>query len=304
MSAIIVHGGAGAYSPGETHERGLVAAVEAGWRVLDSGGSAADAVEAAVVVMEDEPVFNAGYGSSINLAGDVQNDASFMLDDLSCGAVGALTAAANPIRAARLVMERTDHVLLVGDGANEFVRRMGLPSRDQRSEERVRLYEKKIADLRAGRGPRHMPRLAGLADELGLGTVGAVAIDAAGRIAVGTSTGGMMMKLPGRVGDSGVIGAGTYADGRGGASATGHGEAIIRHGMAREAVARMADLGARGSLESLVALGRGREVDFGIIGIDAAGTTARGYTTQAMSWASMTPRGLETFLDRPRAEDR
>lgn len=296
MSAIIVHGGAGKYTPGEAHERGLLAAVDAGRRVLDARGSAADAVEAAVVAMEDDPIFNAGYGSSINLAGLVQNDASFMLDDLSCGAVGAMTAAANPIRAARLVMERTDHVLLAGEGADEFARRMGLPSRDQRTEHRMRLYRERLADLREGRELRYMPRLRRVARDLGLGTVGAVAIDDGGRIAVGTSTGGTMMKLPGRIGDTGVIGAGTFADGRGGASSTGHGESIIRHGMARAVVEAMGRLGARGAVDEIVESGRKHGVEFGIIGIDAAGQVASGHTTEGMSWAAATPHGIETFL--------
>jgi len=297
MSAIIVHGGAGAYRPGEEHDRGLRASIDAAWRILESDGSAADAVEAAVVVMEDDPIFNAGYGSSLNLAGHVENDASFMLDDLSCGAVGAMTAAANPIRAARLVMDRTDHVLLVGEGADEFARKMGLPSRDQRTEARLRLYEKRLARLREEGQLRLMPRLRGVADELGLGTVGAVAIDGRGRLAVGTSTGGMMMKLPGRVGDSGVIGAGTFADERGGASATGHGEAIIRYGVARSAVLRMPELGAPGSIAALVERGRELGAEFGIIGVDAGGAVAHGRTTDGMCWASRTPRGVETFLN-------
>lgn len=296
MTAIIVHGGAGRYTPGEEHEQGLLDAVDAAARILDSGGAAMDAVEAAVVSMEDAPVFNAGYGSSINLAGLVQNDATVMLDDLSCGSVAALTAAANPIRAARLVMERTDHVMLAGEGADEFVRRMGLPARDQRSPARLERYEKLMARLRAGEEPPYLERLSGLMGELGLGTVGAVALDDAGHIAAGTSTGGTMLKLPGRVGDAGMVGAGTYASRFGGVSATGHGEAIARHVMAKVAVDGMEGLAAEAALEKVLRIGRENDVEFGIIGISSRGDAAQGYTTQGMSWASRSSGVVRTFM--------
>lgn len=302
MTAIIVHGGAGRYDPGEQHEQGLLAAVDAAARVLESGGAAIDAVEAAVVAMEDDPVFNAGYGSSINLEGFVQNDATVMLDDLSCGAVAALTAAANPIRAARLVMERSDHVLLAGEGADEFVRKMGLKARDQRSPARMEKYEALMEKLRGGGELPYLPRLGGLLGELGYGTVGAVALDKNGHIAAGTSTGGTMLKLPGRVGDAGMIGAGTYASRLGGVSATGHGEAIARHVMAKAAVDGMERLGADGAIENVLRTGRENGVEFGIIGISAAGAVAQGRTTQGMSWASRSDGVVRTFLSE-RAND-
>ncbi|MFH1502073.1 MAG: isoaspartyl peptidase/L-asparaginase [Candidatus Eisenbacteria bacterium] len=297
MPSIIVQGGAGAYEPGKEHERGLLAAVDAGWAVLLSGGAAADAVEAAVVSMEDDPVFNAGLGSSLNLDGVVECDASFMLSDYSCGAVASIEAAKNPILAARLVMERTDHVLLAGEGADAFARKMGLASGDLRTERRVGLHAKHLETFRGGGEIRFMPGLAGIAEELGIGTVGAAAIDGEGSLAAGTSTGGMMMKIPGRVGDGAIIGAGTYASPHGAVSATGHGEPIMRHLIAKGAVDAARDLGIREAVENALEMGRAYGFGFGLIGVEETGATALGFTTQAMSWAERTDAGGRTFLD-------
>ncbi len=298
MAAIIVHGGAGAYDPGEEHERGLKDAANAGWAIIESGGSALDAIEAAIVVMEDFPIFQSGYGSSPNLAGEIETDASVMLDDLSCGAVGALKAAANPIKAARLVMERTDHVLLVGEGADDFARRMGLESRDLASEARKELYEKALAKLRAGEDVKFLPRLKDLAADFDIdtGTVGAVAIDDEGHVAAGTSTGGPVLQLPGRLGDVAVIGAGTYANANGGVSATGHGEPIMKHVLAKAAVDAIANVGAREGIETVLEYARINEIRFGLVAIEENGAIARGFTTEAMSWASVRDGELETFL--------
>ncbi len=297
MPSIIVHGGAGAYEPGKEHERGLLAAVDAAWVLLESGGSAADAVEAAIVMMEDDPIFNAGLGSSLNLEGVVECDASIMLSDYSAGAVAALKAAKNPIRAARLVMERTDHVLLAGEGADSFARKMGLPSGDLRTERRIELHRKNLRTFRDGGEIKFMPNLRGLADEMGIGTVGAAAMDAEGRLAAGTSTGGMMMKVPGRVGDGAVIGAGTYASPHAAASATGHGEAIMRHLVAKGAVGAAGDIGVREAVESALEIGRFHGFGFGMVGVEENGATALGFATQAMSWAERTDDGRRTFLE-------
>lgn len=296
MPSIIVHGGAGTFDPGEKHDVGLRAAASAGWELLSSGGSALDAVEAAVVHLEDDPIFNAGYGASLNLAGEIESDASIMLSDLSAGAVAALRAAANPIKAARLVMERTDHVLLAGVGADEFARKWGLPSRDLRTEHRTAIYERSLAKLRSGEGVAYLPRLSEAADELG--TVGAVALDSGGRIAAATSTGGMTLKLPGRVGDSAIIGAGTYANAVGGVSATGHGEPIMRHCLAKMVVDHAADVGMRESIATALELGVSRGFRLGLIGVEETGEVAHGFTTQAMCWVSIQDGKIESFLDR------
>ncbi len=311
MISIIVHGGAGTYSPGAEHEKALIATCEAAARVLASGGSACDAAVEATVLMENAPVLNAGYGSSLNLDGDVENDAAIMLDDMSCGSVAALNGFANPILAARHVMELTDHVLLVGRGAEAFARHMGLAERDQRSPDRTERYRKALAKLERGEDIHFMPRLRAFYDELRSdpdwdderdpesGTVGIVVRDGSGRMAAASSTGGMMLKLPGRVGDTGVIGAGTYCDCRGGVSATGHGEPVIRHGMGRGLVEAFAEVGAAGAMERVMRTACDESFEFGLIGIEAGGDVAIGYSTQAMSWAALEGDALRTFLSHP-----
>jgi beta-aspartyl-peptidase (threonine type) len=297
VPSIIVHGGAGKFDPGEKHDEGLRASASAGWTLLSSGESAVEAVEAAVVAMEDNPIFNAGYGASLNLAGEVEADASIMLSDLSAGSVAALTAAANPIKAARLVMERTDHVMLAGKGVDEFARKLGLPSRDLRTEHRVALYEKSIAKLRTGDDVRFLPRLGEVVSDLELGTVGAVAVDAEGLIAAATSTGGMTLKIPGRVGDSAIIGAGTYAGAIGAVSATGHGEPIMRHLLSKMVVDHAVDVGMRRSIASVLEFVKSRGFGVGLIGVEENGAIAHGFTTQAMCWVSIRDGEIESFFD-------
>jgi beta-aspartyl-peptidase (threonine type) len=297
VPSIIVHGGAGDYNPDEKQKRGVKNAVAAGWEILSAGGSALDAVEAAIVVMENDPIFRAGLGSALNFKGAVEADASIMQGDLSCGAVAALTAAVNPIKAARLVMERTDHVMLAGVGADEFARRMGLDAGDLATESQLALHarlRKKFAD---GEDLKFMPKLLALAGDMELGTVGAAAVDADSRTASGTSTGGIMMKMPGRVGDSAIIGAGTYANSAGGASATGHGEPIIKHVFAKVAVDAIATVGVREAISMVVEMARGHGVEFGIIGVEENGAVAPGFSTRAMAWAAMREGELTTFLD-------
>lgn len=296
MPSIIVHGGAGDYDPDEKQERGVTSAVSSGWEILEAGGSALDAVEASIVMMEDDPIFRAGLGSALNFEGGIETDASIMRGDLSCGSVAAMTAASNPIKVARLVMERTDHVMLVGRGADEFARRMRVPDGDLRTERQLALHTKLREQFAAGEDLKFMPRLHALSGDLELGTVGAAAIDEDGRIAAGTSTGGMMMKLPGRVGDSAIIGAGTYASRFGGATATGHGEPIIRHVFSKVTVDAIGAVGVREAVEMAIEIGRGHDVRFGIIGVDENGAVAQAFSTRAMAWASMRDGVLETFL--------
>lgn len=208
--AIVVHGGAGAVTDNSLPERleGCKAAALAGWQILQQEGSALEAVEVAVVAMEDNPLFNAGTGSTLNSRGEVEMDAAIMEgESLRVGAVGAVQRIKNPIRLARRVLEDGRHVLLAGEGALDFAREVGIP---QCSPESL------IVETRRKRWQeRH-------------GTVGCVAFDRSGKIAVATSTGGILGKFPGRVGDSPLPGCGTYADEIGGVSCTGDGEAIIR----------------------------------------------------------------------------
>jgi L-asparaginase / beta-aspartyl-peptidase len=212
---IIVHGGAGRIREEELPGRldGCKEAALAGWQILKQNGSALDAAEAAVVLLEDNPLFNAGTGSALNQLGKVEMDAGIMEGDtLRAGAVAAVRGIKNPIKLARCVMEDGRHVLLAGEGALYFARQIGFPECPP---------EALIVDAeRKRRQEKH-------------GTVGCVALDSNGKIAVATSTGGIFEKLPGRVGDSPLPGCGTYADEVGAISCTGHGEAIIRIVMAK-----------------------------------------------------------------------
>lgn len=221
LPALIVHGGAGLAVPElQAAQRiGCAAAVDRGWRLLARGGSALDAVCEAVAVLEDDPAFNAGVGSCLTAAGTVEMDASVMEGTtLRAGAVATVRTVRHPVRLARAILEDNRHVMLVGAAAEAFAPRAGL--------DRCRPDDL----ITPGQRERWRRRQGGT----GNGTVGAVAIDAAGHLAAATSTGGVDGKLPGRVGDSALIGAGTYADDRLGAvSATGHGEAIIRVGLAQ-----------------------------------------------------------------------
>jgi L-asparaginase / beta-aspartyl-peptidase len=216
--AIIVHGGAGPIRDDSLPARldGCKTAALAAWSVLQQGGTALDAAEAAVIVLEDNPLFNAGTGSTLNSLGRVEMDAAIMeSDSLRAGAVAAVSGIKNPIKLARRVMEDGRHVLLSGEGALLFARQAGFPEcapESLISEREIRRWESKH------------------------GTVGCVAFDTNGKLAVATSTGGIFNKLPGRVGDSPLLGCGTYANSYGAVSCTGDGEAIMRILMARDAV--------------------------------------------------------------------
>lgn len=282
VPALIVHGGAGA-DPAEGREelrRGVEAAVVAGWRVLAAEGRALDAVEAAVRALEDHPRFNAGRGSVLTSAGTVETDASIMEGDrLRCGAVAATTGIANPITLARRVLESDRHVLLASAGAIDFARSVGMAPCDPASLVTQRQIERHRA--RQQRGPLPAP-----------GTVGAVALDRHGTIAAATSTGGVAGKLPGRVGDSALIGCGTYADSSlGGVSCTGDGEAIIRVVLARRALdylleADDAEYAARVAVDLLVEEGRGQG---GLILLDWRGRTGYATSTALMPVGWMSP---------------
>jgi beta-aspartyl-peptidase (threonine type) len=286
VPTIIVHGGAGA-NPADAGElrHGVRSAVLAGWRLLAAGGSALDAVEAAVRALEDDPQFNAGRGSVLNRDGAIEMDASIMEGDrLQCGAVAALAGVANPITVARRVLESRRHVLLVGDGALAFARAAGVPECDP-------------ASLVTDRQRKRHAELARQPSRSG-GTVGAVALDRAGTIAAATSTGGTPGKLPGRVGDSALIGAGTYADSSlGGVSCTGDGEAIVRVVLAHRTLAYLKDAddpdyAAKVAVDLLTEEGGGQG---GLILIDWRGRAGYATSTRLMPVAIMSPT-----LDEPR----
>jgi beta-aspartyl-peptidase (threonine type) len=221
--AIIVHGGAGPIRDESLAARfeGCKAAAIAGWKVLEPGGCALDAAEAAVVVLEDHPLFNAGTGSTLNGLGKIEMDAAIMEGaHLRAGAVGAVSGIKNPIKLARRILEDGRHVMLACEGALFFARQIGFPEVDP---------DLLIVEREKKRW------------ESSHGTVGCVALDSTGHIAAATSTGGIFNKLPGRVGDSPLLGCGTYAEENGAASCTGHGEAIMRVVLAKSAVDQLKD---------------------------------------------------------------
>jgi beta-aspartyl-peptidase (threonine type) len=229
--SIIVHGGAGDISPDlhDAFREGTHRAVEAGWDQLAAGRSALDAVEAAIIVMEDDEAFDAGRGSFLNADGQVELDAGFMEGtELGVGAVAGVQFIRNPIRLARAVLEKSEHVLLVAQGAQRFAERMGFQSCELTDLAIPREFERwqKLLYDRTGTARQSFVRPTD--------TVGCVALDKSGCIAAGTSTGGTPNKMPGRVGDVPMVGCGFYADDRlGGASTTGWGEAIAKVILAR-----------------------------------------------------------------------
>ncbi len=266
VPALIVHGGAGADPTDGRDElrRGIRDAVGSGWRALQASGTALDAVEAAVRSLEDHPRFNAGRGSVLTAAGTVETDASIMEGDtLRTGAVAAVSGVRNPIVLARRILNDGHHCFYVGSGARERATALGVPLCDP-GELVTEHQRRRLAMIQAG-------------------TVGAVALDRFGTIAAATSTGGTAGKLPGRVGDSPLIGCGTYAESTlGGASCTGDGEAIIRVTLARRALEILKSVGDPGhacevALSVLVEEGRG---DGGLILVDWRGR---------MGWARSTP---------------
>lgn len=257
MTALVVHGGAGVIPRDRLTDAGkarrlavLHEARAAGDAVLLAGGPALDACLAAVRVLEEAPEFNAGRGGVLNALGQVEHDASVMCGHTGRGgAVAALTGVRSPIQAARAVMDHSDHVLLVGQGAHRFAAQVGLELRPPawfvtpgRRKQLDRALARRAVvrdhDLFEEEDDRADAAAGAVSSPDALGTVGACALDAAGHLAAATSTGGMTGKLPGRVGDSALLGAGTWADARVAISATGHGEAFIRHHVA----GRVADL--------------------------------------------------------------
>lgn len=250
--AIAIHGGAGTItrenmSPEreEQYRQALAYATEAGYAVLEDGGSAVDAVQAAIQMMEETPLFNAGRGAVYTYEGRHELDASIMLGDTGeAGAVAGVTTIKSPIAAARAVMEQSRHVMLSGSGAESFARQVGLEQVSNTYFNSMERYEQLQRALQLLREQEEMGDHIAYQENwdpaFNMGTVGAVALDASGNLAAGTSTGGMTAKRWGRIGDSPVIGAGTWADNESCAvSATGHGEYFIRFHVAADICTRV-----------------------------------------------------------------
>lgn len=282
--ALVIHGGAGVMDRAEMSEEVqkeyiavLNRALLVGDSVLKNGGSCVHAVEKTIVIMEDSPQFNAGKGAVFNHDGIVELDASIMEGkSLNAGAVAGVRDIKNPIRVARAVMEKSEHVLLSGAGASQFAKEQGFVPVDNGyfyTEKRYRSLQELLKKERAATpDDKH-------------GTVGCVALDTYGNIAAGTSTGGMTNKKYGRIGDSPIIGAGTYANNdTGGFSCTGHGEFYIRLGFSRDISGLMEyrkltiQEACREEIGKLTKLGG----DGGVIGLDRQGNVAMEFNTSGM----------------------
>jgi len=229
--SLIVHGGAGTIVADaiDATRAGIHRALQAGRQILSAGGSSLDAVEAAIVALEDDPFFNAGTGANLNRDGHVQLDAIVMDGTtLKAGALAAVERIRNPIRLARLILEKSPHMLLAAAGAETFAGENGFP---------LCHPEELLTDRSRAAWQKYREQQQSSVMETHQGTVGAVALDSSGRIAAGTSTGGTPYKFPGRVGDSPLIGCGCYADSEaGGVSCTGDGEGIMKIVMAKTAI--------------------------------------------------------------------
>jgi beta-aspartyl-peptidase (threonine type) len=327
-TALAIHGGAGTILRAlmtteleREYRSGLEAALKVGWDILDSGGSALDCVEAAVCSLEDFHLFNAGRGAVFTHEGKNEMDASIMDGrTLRAGAVAFVKNVKNPIKLARLVMERTEHVLLGGAGANQFAREMGVEMADDEYFFTEHRYEQFLKARAAGVVEMdHTPdeielieesddhavasvRTDSIRDPKPLGTVGAVACDINQNVAAATSTGGMTNKKFGRIGDTPLIGAGTYADNATCAvSCTGHGEYFMLGVSAYDVAARMkyggADLfrAARSSIDYLAQLGG----EGGLIAVDAGGNVSMPFNSEGMYRGYITTTGEPvTFIYR------
>ncbi len=287
--ALIAHGGSGGIDHPHRRRTGLRRAVEAGYAILEGGGSSLDAAEKAATILEDATIFNAGTGSCLTLNGEVEMDASIMTSDLRFGAVGAISNVKNPICVARMVMEKTDHLLLCGENATRFARLMSVPRHDPVTDEKKRIWRRKRKKLES----KYFPRLPDLASRYG--TIGCVAIDRHGDISVATSSGGIFLKLPGRVADSSVLGAGTYADRSAGVSATGHGEEIMRLLLAFRCVTYMARMSAEAAGRKALALASKHGCGCGMIGIGKRGDMLCVHNTPGMSWCYLKNGAMRSF---------
>jgi beta-aspartyl-peptidase (threonine type) len=295
MPTIIVHGGAGAIHPSlwPKYKEGAHVAARAGQTVLDGGGAALDAAIAAVLVMEESPVFNAGRGSALTNEGKIECDAFVMTDDLLSGGVAAVRSVRNPVLLARVVMDHTPHKLIVGRGAEQLAINHGLELVNpvsmivERRWQRFLQLKSKGTEFQQNINPEdasddpewHED------DDSPSDTVGACAIDAEGRLAVASSTGGIMMKLPGRVGDTPIVGAGSYCGRAGAVTCTGHGEAVMRLVLSKYAYdlleeGKDARETAQMAVEHLVERISGFA---GMIVLDAAGNRAWATSTNAIT---------------------
>ena len=300
MISLVVHGGAWDI-PDElvaAHRAGVQQALKAGWAILSKRGAAVDAIEKAIMVMEDDETFDAGTGSFINMTGEVELDASMMSGkEFRAGAIGAVQNVRNPISLARKIMEESEHILLVGMGATRFAREHGIKTcnQDDLITNRELIRWRKIQGRKSS-----VNRGAYRRKKVPVDTVGAVALDHHGNIASGASTGGTPNKYPGRVGDSPLIGCGTYADNEvGGVSTSGWGESLIRVVMAKTVIDIMDHNGgdpqgaANEGMKTLIRKAGGYG---GIIALNKEGRMGIAFNTPRMARAYMTSEMRAPFV--------
>jgi L-asparaginase / beta-aspartyl-peptidase len=307
---MVIHGGAGSRTPpGWSAERraaleaAVAGALRAGHAVLAAGGSSLDAVQAAIILLEDDSTFNAGRGAVLNAEGRNELDAAIMDGPtLRVGAVAGVQRVKNPILLARAVMERSEHVMMISEGAEQFARLVDVDLVDPgyfRTQAAVNSLEREQASEQRRRdsaavAPRAPPEGAAAWSDSHYGTVGAVALDRQGRLAAGTSTGGRTNKRFGRVGDVPIIGAGTYANPECGISATGHGEWFIRYTVARDICIGVQYRGQTIAVAADSMMFRVLDpipVDGGVIGMDRHGRIAMSFNTASMPRGYIGPDG-------------
>ncbi len=289
---IVVHGGAWGIPDRlvDSNLKGVEKSTKAGWKVLEEGGSALDAVVAAVNVLEDDPTFDAGIGSVLTEDGTIEMDALIMDGStLGAGAVAGVKDVRYPIRLARKVMEETPHIMMIGEGANRIATEHGLE----------RITQDELVTEEAKLEFKEWSKKAEFGSSFGHETVGAVALDAEGNIAAATSTGGVTGKRVGRIGDVPLIGSGGYADSRvGGVSTTGHGESIMKVNLAR-LVLNYVEAGMRIQEAADKALGYMSvrvKGNGGLIALDTDGNIGAAFTTKRMVWAYIKDGKLESSI--------
>jgi L-asparaginase / beta-aspartyl-peptidase len=306
---LVVHGGAWAMPNDmvDAHIHGVTNALAAGWRVLDRGGSALDAVEEAVVIMEDDETFDAGRGSFLNRDGKVQLDALIMDGStLRAGGVGCVEHLRNPIRAARKILSESPHVYFVGEGAEKFAAGHGVTlckNEDliiPREVERLRKYQAELSQRDESQDGNELFAPSAHDATISHDTVGAIALDRNGNIAAATSTGGTLNKAPGRLGDSSLIGCGCYADNQSAAaSTTGWGEPIMKLVLAKWTVDRIAagNMPEWSAQEAMNYLKQRVNGHGGIIVLDPTGHIGIAHNTPRMAWAYKTMKKEEAGVE-------
>ncbi|MFW6287679.1 MAG: isoaspartyl peptidase/L-asparaginase family protein [bacterium] len=292
MKSIIVHGGCGDEKISEKKmnlmKQGVKQAAEIGMKKLNKGLSAVDTVEETIKYLENDPVFDAGTGSFYNLLGEIEMDASIMTGRGETGAVACIQGVQHPISVARKVMEELPHILLAGEGAKLFARSLGIPEYDPSHPDSKRFLQENIDNLSPDM-ENFRKKYQKIREEQNIfSTVGVVVLDKQGLLTAGTSTGGILQKLPGRIGDTPIIGAGTYAAPEGAVSATGMGEGIIKLSVSRQVVEFLKNgMKIQEACEKIIEEADKQKITCGVIALDDKGTPGIAYNGKHMTYYSL-----------------